>query len=121
MSNGRLLKFDVQVYDCDCCGKTAINAYGEQRRLLEYQRRTRGMVWYHSERDGKILCEECAAAGKGAFTCALCGESRSLSLEQESFGYPAESLCTPCFETTPAKIWCEKVDKLTEDHRYDFE
>lgn len=64
------------------------------------------------------ICTECEAAGKGGFRCALCKQVKTKA--EETFGYPAESLCTDCYETTPAKVWDEKCDQLRNDHQWDF-
>lgn len=69
--------------------------------------------------DDKIR-DECAAAGKATFVCALCGVERPSSDVQESYGSPPEILCKPCYETQPAKVWREKEKELYETHRWDF-
>lgn len=52
--------------------------------------------------------------------CALCNKLRK-GKPQEAIGDPPEFMCTPCYETVPAKIWIAKRDALWEEHRYDFE
>jgi hypothetical protein len=74
---------------------------------------------YATTAEGAVLCVECAPVA-AAFKCALCQKQRH-GKPQDSYGDPAEHLCTPCFETVPAKVWAEKTDELYKEHRYDFE
>jgi hypothetical protein len=69
---------------------------------------------------GQPLCVDCSKAGKGSILCALCKQQRSSAEEQRSFGDPPEFLCTVCYDTTPARKWAEAVDKLEDEHQYDF-
>jgi len=74
-----------------------------------------------SNRNGAVICVECRDRGLATFICVLCKEERSSDMMKESIGDPAEHLCTPCFESVPAKKWCEELDRLQESHKYDWE
>ena len=71
--------------------------------------------------DNENICIECAESGKASFECALCGERKSSSLQKEAIGDPAEFLCIDCYNNKSAAIWENKVHKLYEKHRYDYE
>jgi len=74
------------------------------------------------EQDGKKICKGCSKEGKTTFLCAFCGKRKPTSKIEERIGGPgAEYLCTDCYETKSAKEWHDKVEKLTEVHRYDYE
>jgi hypothetical protein len=89
----------------------------------EAQRQAAGWGYRsHSvDRDGEPICQDCAAAGKATFICALCSEERTSSEVAESIGDPAEHLCNVCYTTRPAKEWAEKLDKLHKSHRWDYD
>lgn len=70
---------------------------------------------------GRRLCKDCSDAGLGKFKCALCKEERASNLEEESYGYPPEYLCSVCYGSVTAKIWDKKNRELSAAHRYDFE
>jgi len=71
--------------------------------------------------DNYYICKECADKSLADFECALCNQRYPTSEIQESFGVPPEFLCKECYQNKPARIWCEKVEELESDHRYDFE
>lgn len=70
--------------------------------------------------DGHYICTECAESGKGGFTCYLCKQYKESNKLQESFGDPADYLCTDCYDTTPAKKWDRITSKLFDLHQYDW-
>ena len=72
-------------------------------------------------KDGERICQECSSAGRNTFVCAHCKQEKPTSVIHESFGDPAEHLCTECYTTTPAAQWDSIVDALNNAHRYDFE
>ncbi|MCJ7507540.1 MAG: hypothetical protein MUO85_02265 [candidate division Zixibacteria bacterium] len=120
----------VELEKCHICHRYMINSrdakYGlfpkYDKITIEKQMERAGWVQRSSvEVDEKYICCECAEAGKADFHCSLCNQRRLTDKIQESFGDPAEFLCTPCYESVPAKVWDEKVEKLREVHRYDFE
>ena len=69
----------------------------------------------------EYICIECAKGGKATFLCVLCNTRKSSNKEKETFGDPPEVLCTDCYETVSAKIWDDKCEQLSAQHRYDFE
>ena len=75
----------------------------------------------HVKVDGYPICKECANKNLADFLCELCHTRKPTSKIQESFGDPPEFLCQDCYKTTPAAIWCDKVEDLEGSHRYDFE
>lgn len=117
----------VQVGRCANCQKTTIAAgsarefpafwlAGRKEQLRRADWREKSVV---TNANGEPLCVDCAPTA-GAFRCALCEQDRKGD-PQESFGDPPEHLCTPCYETVPAKTWDETARRLREEHRYDFE
>lgn len=71
--------------------------------------------------DDEYICCTCDTKGLADFLCCLCGNRKTTDNKEESFGDPPEHLCTECYNTVPAREWDEKVRKLREQHRYDFE
>lgn len=71
--------------------------------------------------NGEDFCIECADKIELVFNCALCKQAKPKEKIQVEFGYPAEIICTDCFDTVPAKIWDEKTKELEVRHRYDWE
>lgn len=67
------------------------------------------------------LCAECEQAGLQRFTCAGCHQERDSTEVQRSFGDPPERLCATCYATMTARDWDTLVDRLEEEHRWDFE
>jgi hypothetical protein len=73
---------------------------------------------YH---EGDPICTVCAAADTLTVECALCHEQRKASEIKESYGYLSyDYLCTLCYETVPAKQWEAAVERLEEEHKYDY-
>ncbi|MFX1450668.1 MAG: hypothetical protein ACFFCM_07500 [Promethearchaeota archaeon] len=114
---------------CKICGKTMIKN-SHIRPLFpnwmeinqEAQMKKSGLVfWSDTLVDDEYICVECEKAGKADFLCQLCKKRKPSNKVKESFGSPAEFLCTDCFETKTAKEWDKITDKLNEEHRYDFE
>ncbi len=73
------------------------------------------------DKDGYLICEDCAKKGKATFICALCEKEKASDLKQESFGDTPEFLCKDCYNTVSAKVWDKKVKELYDSHRWDFE
>ena len=71
--------------------------------------------------DGEYICTDCTDAGLADFLCALCGKRKLANKKELSFGEPPEYLCSDCYKTTPAKEWDDKIEYLTEQHKYDLE
>lgn len=66
--------------------------------------------------NNRYICVECAEGNKATIHCALCKQDKPSNKQKESFGCdPAEFLCSDCYETVPAKVWEEKVEKLQEN------
>jgi len=122
------MQFELRTETCHCCGKQMMAK--DKSNLFpflfaesqEAQMKKQGVAFRSSsEKDNKRICIECEAKGLASFVCALCGERKSSSNVQESFGYPAEYLCKDCYSTVSAEIWENKIEELSESHRYDFE
>lgn len=94
-------------------------AYYKAARVAQMKRAGWVDRAYATTADEGTLCVECAPVA-AAFKCSLCEKERH-GKPEESYGDPPEFLCTPCFETVPAKVWHEKSEALREAHRYDFE
>ena len=71
--------------------------------------------------DNSPICEDCEAAGKARFVCALCKKMKSSDKIQRQVGDPAEYLCADCYQTVPAEKWDESLKELIEDHKWDYE
>jgi len=120
--------FELETTKCPSCGKQMM---GKARRGIfplyvgknqEAQMKERGVVFSSDAMiDGDYICIECKEAGKASITCALCGEKKPSNKVGDSFGAPPEYLCTDCYDSVPAKQWDEKVDKLREVHRWDWD
>jgi hypothetical protein len=81
--------------------------------------------WRSDMRDGngQFMCETCAGADKGTFTCFICKQERPTSQLHQTYGdaeVSTDHTCKLCYETLPAKQWDEAEEKLHEKHRYDF-
>jgi hypothetical protein len=120
--------FQLETRKCPSCGKPMIkrDKAGLFPRVLsnnqDAQNKKLGVVYVsRAKMDGEDICEECELSGKSYFTCCLCGEKRTSDRLEDSYGDPAEYLCKDCYETVPAKQWDEKVKKLQDAHRWDFE
>ena len=120
----------VELEKCPLCHKYMIDIIGVKyglfpkwRRItIEKQIERAGWAQRSSVKvDDKNICNECVKAGKADFLCALCKQRKPTNKIKDSFGDPAEFLCTDCYETVPAKVWDEKTSKLREKHRYDYE
>ena len=117
----------VATETCAACMRTMIRtgsgadfpAFWRAGRKAQMERAGWGERAYVTDANDKPLCKNCAPKA-GAFRCALCKQDRHGDAE-ESYGDPAEHLCTPCYETVPAKVWFEKDRELQTAHRYDFE
>ena len=68
---------------------------------------------------GGYLCQPCSVIA--SFKCHLCGEIRPMGEVKARIGDPPDFLCTTCFETVTAREWHEAVEKLNNEHRYDYE
>jgi hypothetical protein len=92
------------------------------RRFKDWME-ARGIIFNSDATDinNHEMCEMCKSEGKAQFKCVLCNGIKPSSEQKESFGYPAEYLCTDCYNSVPAAAWDKKVDELEEEHRYDFE
>ncbi len=69
----------------------------------------------------QFICGDCAVAGKATFVCAHCHNERKTNEIKESVGEPPERLCLTCFKTVTAEVWLNKLEELTEEHRYDYD
>jgi hypothetical protein len=94
----------------------------EWRNNLDAQMKRAGLVYWGawSRKYDARICEVCTASGLDIFICALCGQERGIDQIKEQFGDPPEYLCQVCYETRPAKEWHEAIERLEEEHRYDF-
>ncbi len=116
----------VAVSTCAKCSRTMIAtgkgydfpAFWKAGRTEQLRRADWREKAFVTNADGGALCKECAETD-GAFRCELCKQVRQGEPE-DLFGDPAEYLCTPCFETVPAKTWAEAVSRLMDAHQYDF-
>ena len=116
----------VELRKCPICKKWMLTkgifpaaAYGTDRKAqLE---RAGWVSQSHSYDTMGEICVECERSGKETFKCCLCGKEQKTSEITDSFGKPAEFLCKSCYSTTPAKIWDEKISRLYDKHRYDYE
>ena len=117
----------VATSTCSNCKRTMMRtgkgadfpAFWRAGRRAQMQRANWGEVAYETSSSNLALCTDCVPAA-AAFKCALCERDRCGAAER-SYGYPAEHLCTTCYETVPAKVWHDKDSELEDKHRYDFE
>jgi len=131
--NNEYAKMIVAISSCPICKKIMINGYNETyydlstfpvNWMVGFTAQIKRAGWVISSGikvNDEYICTECKLAGRGYFNCALCGEEKPLNKEKESFGDPAEYLCSDCYESIPAKVWDDKVNDLRMQHRYDFE
>lgn len=118
----------IETRPCECCGAPTVAhlrhgpfpAYHLIQFATQCKRAGLHLV-SHYVGYSKPVCVECKVADKATIECKLCRQTRPASASHESFGDPAEHLCTFCWETVPAKRWAEEVKRLEEEHRYDFE
>ncbi len=119
----------VQLQTCGHCNRPCLRTHGGNRggvfpdwfaidRGAQLRKADWGMLSSTCNAKGARLCDECAKE-HGAFRCVLCKQER-LGKPQESVGDPSEYLCTPCFETVPAKTWTDELARLEEAHRWDY-
>jgi hypothetical protein len=116
-----LMSFAMQVRPCHVCSRLVMPV---KDPYIERQAEAVGLVKYggrHPENSALPVCADCLAQDKVKFTCWLCKQDRPSSHIQESIGDPPDLLCRDCFETVSAKVWDEATDKLTEEHRYDYQ
>lgn len=73
-----------------------------------------------SKIDRHPICEDCETEGKASFVCALCKERKPSSKIQQSFGDPAEYLCSDCYLVVPAEKWDQATDELMQEHKWDY-
>lgn len=112
---------------CGICDKTMLPRFGYGVIFPKWlkidqdaQMRSAGFVYTSNVLvDDHPICEECEAAGKADFLCALCNQRKSSDKKQEQFGDPAEFLCFDCYNTVPAAVWHKKCDELIKEHQYD--
>ena len=122
------LKFYLAVYQCPICGKQMMckdknelfpRYVGETQ---DAQMKEAGIVYIsRSKKDDDYICVECEKAGLSSFTCTICEEEKPTSKMQNSFGDPPEYVCLDCYSKIPAKEWDEKIKRIEEAHRYDYE
>lgn len=122
------MTFDLRTSPCASCRKPMMKKapYGLFPLSIDHDQaaqtaRAGVVIESMSTIDDKKICVECEKAGKAFSTCALCKTPKPSSRIEESFGEPAEYLCSDCYETVPAKVWDEKAQELRDRHRYDFE
>lgn len=123
------MKIDVYTAKCPICDRAMMykstgrvfSPFGDSYRQKILMKELGIVFISSSKKDDNPICEVCAEKGKASFTCSLCGKELQSNMIKESFGDPAEYLCTECYTTVPASVWDEKVKKLEEAHRWDFE
>ena len=122
------VQITVVVSDCAACKKPMLPKDARWPSLStetrEAQAKRLGVALAsssYSRSRGGNLCVSCAEAGADTFLCAICKLERPTGQEQESFGYPAESVCKTCYATVPAKEWERAVERLEDRHKYDFD
>lgn len=122
------MKFELETSPCASCKRPMLKKAKEGLFPFTYdftqekQMEALGVVLESSSRiDDNKICVECEAEGKASITCSLCDQSKPSSKMQESFGDPAEYLCSDCYATVPAKVWDDKMEELRKTHRWDFE
>jgi hypothetical protein len=120
-------KFIIETSSCPLCSLNMIklvdgSPFPTYRELTFQEQCKRAGIVLESNAcvDNKYICQSCADAGKANFTCAKCNESKPSYKVQESIGYPEEYLCKDCYATVSAKKWDETIEKLREDHKYDW-
>jgi hypothetical protein len=126
--NVTYVKVLIQVQRCPLCNKYMVETsrYGPFPdwfpMSLKEQMKRAGFVERSDIRvDASRICVPCAEAGKADFLCALCKQRKPSSKKKDSFGDPPEYLCTDCYETIPAAKWEQEVERLQDEHEYDFE
>lgn len=131
--NGGYVLFAAQASECPLCKKLMVKRVGKYRFESSFfsswinmdqdaQMKNAGLVYLSDVKvNDEHICEECEKSGKATFKCQLCGEDKPTNMIQESFGYPADFLCSDCYETVSAKTWNEKCDQLEAWHSNDFD
>ena len=71
--------------------------------------------------NAETICERCERADRARAACYLCKRERKASEVREAIGDPPEYLCTPCYDSVPARVWDRAVKELEEAHRWDHE
>lgn len=136
-STERLVLLGFSLKECPLCKRPMVyapadslkrcgsrwGAYHDGGNTIEAQCKRGGIVLKSgaTDKNNDAICEECAAAGASSFVCSHCKKEQKTDQIEESFGYPPEFLCKPCYSTVPAAEWNALVKKLYEAHRYDFE
>ena len=113
----------VQLCQCPCCKQMMFDGFPKWF-YIELDAQLKRAKWVKKSDiivDDKHICVTCEKAGKADFLCALCEQRKPTDKLNDSFGDPAEHLCTDCYETVPAIVWDKKVNELQEEHRYDFD
>lgn len=122
--------FAIPLATCPLCKKRMVEPIGSRSpfsrsETMTYEAQVKRADWVIESsavtRQGEPVCVGCRDAGVLTFDCALCKTERPTTEIQESFGFPAEHLCRPCFASVPASAWAKKIEALEESHRYDWE
>jgi hypothetical protein len=123
------MQFELETILCPSCNKPMMvkdksglfptRYYNNQ----DDQMRKLGVVYTSKVQiEDDTICVECEKAGLASFTCNMCKQKRSSDALQESFGiFPTEYLCKNCYNTAPASTWEKEVNRLNQEHRWDFE
>lgn len=99
----------VLVRRCPVCKRPMIDPLSVAAKTQDFSIKAQmdraGIQFRSSSTDatGHTVCEGCVKEGKVTVRCALCGESRTSDQIQETYGDPAECLCTVCYGTTPER------------------
>jgi len=70
--------------------------------------------------ENEFICVNCKRDGKADFYCYLCQRRKESCKMKESYGDPAEFLCTDCFSRVSAKVWDNAESELSHKHKNDF-
>ena len=120
----------VPAYTCGGCGAPVISRFWQRvehpgsmtERGVSRQLAAAGAKFSAGFFGGRTLCNECAGKELANFTCALCKTVRPSSQVHKTWGNlgSEEYVCTTCYATVPAQRYCEFVERMSEEHRYDF-
>lgn len=119
----------VRLEQCTHCKKTMLPPEPKHSSIFPgymYAQRANQMKragWVErapvTDAEHRALCVECAPEF-AAFQCYSCKVTHKGEPNRSfGWGHGADYLCTPCYETVPAKKWDALVRELEDEHRYD--
>jgi hypothetical protein len=107
-----------KVEKCKSCNSDMIkpNEYDIKRQLHCTRIALESDKWYRSG-----VCKKCVEEGNLKVECYQCRRTYPSNEIQLQIGFPADFLCKKCYGNLSAKAWDELVEKLEDEHQYDYE